>query len=322
MGRRTIDDVLSAAQARLRRLEPRAAYAAMAEGWTLVDLRSAEARRAEGIVPRSIHVPLSVLEWRVDRTSAHRDPRLLGREGRLILLCDGGYASTLAAVRLHELGLTETTDVVGGFAAWRDAGLPVELPVERVAAVILAAGEARRYGARKLLAPLDGRPLLQHVVDAANGSSASEVIVVLGHGRGELVSWIRLGRARAVVNEDHALGQSTSLHAGVRAAADADAVVVLLGDQPLVTSALVDALVARQRETGAAAVMSSRDGRRSPPTLLRRDLFPAVGALEGDVGARAILDARSDVAVLEVGDALGRLDDVDVAADLARIAAR
>lgn len=125
MDRRTIDDVLAMAQARLRRLTPQAAHSAMRDGWILIDTRSSDERRADGVVPGSLHVPLSVLEWRVDPASGHQHPRIAGRERRLILLCAEGYASSLAAVRLHELGFTETTDVIGGFAAWRDAGLPI-----------------------------------------------------------------------------------------------------------------------------------------------------------------------------------------------------
>ena len=128
VGRRTIDEVLADAQARLRRLTPKAAHAAMADGWILVDTRSSDARRADGVIPGAIHVPLSVLEWRVDPASGRQDPRIAGRERRLILLCTEGYASSLAAVRLHELGFPETTDVIGGFVAWRAAGLPIDRP--------------------------------------------------------------------------------------------------------------------------------------------------------------------------------------------------
>lgn len=193
-------------------------------------------------------------------------------------------------------------------------------PATRVAGVILAAGEARRYGAPKLLVPLAGRPLLQHVVDAANASALGDVVVVVGHAADEVLAGVRLGRARAMLNEAYATGQSSSLRAGLRAATAADAVVVLLGDQPGVRAALLDALVERQRATGAAAVMCSWKGRRSPPTLLHRDLWPAVEALAGDVGAREILARREDVAVLEVTEDLGSLEDVDRPDDLTRIA--
>ena len=194
-------------------------------------------------------------------------------------------------------------------------------PVERVAAVILAAGEARRYGGPKLLAPLDGRPLLQHVLDAANGSTLADVILIVGHAADEVLAAVRLGRARAVVNGAYASGQSSSLQAGLRAASEADAVIVLLGDQPRVTSALLDTLVERQRISGAAAVVSSWKARRSPPTLLHRDLWSALEALSGDVGAREVLAGRDDVAVLEADERLGSPADVDRPEDLASLSA-
>ena len=124
--RRSINDVLAEAQARLRRLTPAEAALAMREGATLVDTRDGDVRARDGSIPGAVHVPLSVLEWRVDPDSGHQDPALAGRENRLILLCRDGYSSTLAAVRLHELGFTNTTDVIGGFAAWAAAGLPVD----------------------------------------------------------------------------------------------------------------------------------------------------------------------------------------------------
>ncbi len=101
--RRSIDVVLAEAQARLRRLSP-----------------------VDGAVPGALRIPLSVLEWRVDPASETHSAELTGREERLILICRDGYSSGLAAVRLHELGFTGTTDVIGGFGAWVAAGLPVE----------------------------------------------------------------------------------------------------------------------------------------------------------------------------------------------------
>jgi rhodanese-related sulfurtransferase len=95
-------------------------------GATLVDTRDGDARSRDGRIPGAVHIPLSVLEWRVDPTSGHQSPALAGREDRLVLICHEGYSSSLAAVRLHDLGFPNTTDVVGGFVAWVAAGLPVE----------------------------------------------------------------------------------------------------------------------------------------------------------------------------------------------------
>jgi rhodanese-related sulfurtransferase len=124
--RRGIDEVLAAAQARLHRMTPAEAAAAMRDGAILVDTRDGDLRSRDGCIPGALHIPLSVLEWRVDPTSGHQSAAIAGHEDRLILICHEGYSSSLAAVRLHELGFGNTTDVVGGFVAWSAVGLPVD----------------------------------------------------------------------------------------------------------------------------------------------------------------------------------------------------
>ena len=124
--RRTINELLETARARLDRLQPDAAFAAMQNGAILIDTRCAEQRRQTGIIPGSVHVPLSVLYWRLDRGSGYDDPRLSDPAGRVVLACADGYSSSLAAATLKDLGFSDATDVVGGYAAWVAAGLPVE----------------------------------------------------------------------------------------------------------------------------------------------------------------------------------------------------
>jgi len=97
----------------------------MHEGWTLVDVRASDLRARDGVIPGAVHAPLNVLEWRVDPASGAQEPALAGKEDRLILFCQEGYSSSLAAVRLHGLGFANATDVIGGFVAWAAAGLPV-----------------------------------------------------------------------------------------------------------------------------------------------------------------------------------------------------
>jgi rhodanese-related sulfurtransferase len=126
MSTRTIDDLLESARAGLDRLTPEAAALEMADGGVLVDTRCAEGRHSDGVIPGAVHVPLSVLYWRVDESSDHHDPRIAGRDRRLILLCAHGYSSSIAAATLRTLGFGRATDVIGGFEAWRAAGLPVE----------------------------------------------------------------------------------------------------------------------------------------------------------------------------------------------------
>ena len=122
---RTAAELLGDAQRRIApRLEPVQAFAALEDGAALVDLRSQDERRSEGIVPGSIHIPRSVLEWRLDPDSGYANPHI-GREQRIIVFCAHGFSSSFAAVTIRELGFRTSTDVVGGFAGWRAAGLPV-----------------------------------------------------------------------------------------------------------------------------------------------------------------------------------------------------
>ena len=124
--RRTINDLLDAARGQLDRLEPVDALRAAQEGALLVDTRSADLRRADGSIPGAVHVPLSVLYWRLDPASESRDPALADPDRQVILICAHGYSSSLAAATLRDLGFSRATDVVGGFEAWAAAGLPVE----------------------------------------------------------------------------------------------------------------------------------------------------------------------------------------------------
>ncbi len=123
--RATIGGLLEAARARLERLEPSAALEALAEGSLLIDTRDVAVRRETGVIPGSVHVPLSVLFWRLDPTSESSDPRLADPNRRVVLICAHGYSSSLAAATLLDLGYERATDVIGGFEAWAAAGLPV-----------------------------------------------------------------------------------------------------------------------------------------------------------------------------------------------------
>jgi rhodanese-related sulfurtransferase len=91
----------------------------------LIDIRSDTSRERDGIVPGSLHVPRTVLEWRVEPDGAWRNPHVRGLDHHLVLICDDGCSSVLAAATLVELGFTRAGDVVGGFAAWRESWLPV-----------------------------------------------------------------------------------------------------------------------------------------------------------------------------------------------------
>jgi rhodanese-related sulfurtransferase len=126
MAPRTVAELLDAARRRLDRVGPSEATEAMAAGAALVDIRSDTQRERDGVVPGSIVVNRNELEWRADPASDYRDPRIADPERRLIVMCNEGYQSSLAAAMLQDLGLEQATDLDGGFQAWRAAGLPVE----------------------------------------------------------------------------------------------------------------------------------------------------------------------------------------------------
>lgn len=125
MARLTIREMLEEARSHLVRLRPAEAQAAHREGALLVDTRSQDQRMEEGTVPGSVHIPLSVLEWRVDPDSGYQHPAIDSFDDLIVLICEGGYSSSLAARRLQQLGFWRATDVIGGFQAWRHAHLPV-----------------------------------------------------------------------------------------------------------------------------------------------------------------------------------------------------
>jgi rhodanese-related sulfurtransferase len=115
----TIDELLSAARARISRYRP----GEVPPGSRLIDIRSSDARVRDGVVPGALHIPRTVLEWRLDPEGAWRTPHIDGTES-VVLICDHGYSSSLAAATLLELG-RDAGDVIGGFEAWAAAGLPV-----------------------------------------------------------------------------------------------------------------------------------------------------------------------------------------------------
>lgn len=125
-GRRTIHDLLAQARARYIRLEPERAFAEMASGALLIDVRDGDQRRQTGTIPGALTIDLTVLEWRVDPDSGATHPAIPDLATPLILICNQGYSSSLAVASLLDIGATSVTDVAGGFEAWRAAGLPVE----------------------------------------------------------------------------------------------------------------------------------------------------------------------------------------------------
>ena len=181
-----------------------------------------------------------------------------------------------------------------------------------IAGLVLAAGAGTRYGAdSKLLAELDGRPLLEHAVRAqCEVPEISRVAVVLGAHADEVLALVRLGRAEVVVCEDWSSGQAASLRCGVRTLEEAEKVIVTLGDEPLIPPAVISRLAAEP--PGARATY---DGRPGHPVVLGRSQMRAVLRLRGDQGARELLHGGPRIECSDLWS--GR--DVDTPEDLEAI---
>lgn len=180
--------------------------------------------------------------------------------------------------------------------------------------LVLAAGAATRFGSPKQLAELDGRPLLQHAVDAMLGAPGVErAAVVLGHAADRVRAAVDLAGVEAVECPDWREGMAASLRCGLAALGPCEHVVVTLGDQPEITAAAIGAVLAACGE-GVAAARATYDGAPGHPVALGPALLARAGELRGDAGFRELL-ADADVRAVEVGH-LARPDDVDTPAEL------
>ncbi|WP_329441954.1 rhodanese-like domain-containing protein [Streptomyces sp. NBC_01426] len=119
-----IDALVDRLRTTYARVSPERAYAASRKGSLLVDIRYQALRERDGLIPGSLVVERNELEWRLDPQGSHRLPEATGHDIEVVVICNEGYASTLAAVSLHALGLHRATDLTGGFQAWKSAGLP------------------------------------------------------------------------------------------------------------------------------------------------------------------------------------------------------
>jgi CTP:molybdopterin cytidylyltransferase MocA len=179
-----------------------------------------------------------------------------------------------------------------------------------IAGLVLAAGEGARFGGPKQLAELDGRPLLEHSLAAVSG--LERVVVVLGAHADEVRSRVDFGRAEPIVCEDWREGQAASLRAGVASLGEVDAVVVTLGDQPRITPEVI--VLALGRFDGQRPVRTTYGGAPGHPVVLPGWMIPEVMKLEGDRGARLLLEEAGALEV-EAGH-LASAADVDTPDDL------
>tara|TARA_R110001592_G_scaffold70815_3_gene216708 strand:+ start:4242 stop:4862 length:621 start_codon:yes stop_codon:yes gene_type:complete len=189
----------------------------------------------------------------------------------------------------------------------------------RVTAVVLAAGRSTRMGpVNKLTADYQGGALVRHAAEAALASRAAEVVVVVGHEADSVCDALAGLNVRFISNPDYATGLASSVKAGVAAVGpDATGAVILLGDMPGVTSAVVDALIGAFEGAGGAKICQPRyDGKPGNPMLWPCSLFPEFETLSGDVGAKPLLARhKADVLGVDVGtDAIHM--DIDTPTDL------
>ena len=194
----------------------------------------------------------------------------------------------------------------------------------RIAAIVLAAGLSSRMGSNKLLAPVRGTPMVRHAVEAALASAASAVVVVTGNGGADVRRAVAPFSPLFVDNPDFSRGLSTSLKCGLSALAeDCDGVLILLGDMPDVSTALLDKLIAAFDPSEDRAIcVATRHGRRGNPVLWARRFFPEMLSLEGDIGARHLIAQYGElVCEVEAADD-GPLTDIDTPEMLAEHAQR
>ena len=194
----------------------------------------------------------------------------------------------------------------------------------KIGAVILAAGMSSRMGSNKLLAELNGRPLVRHAVEAALASAARPVIVVTGNEADKTKAALRDLDVTFVDNPDFAKGLSTSLKAGIAAVPQGcDGALVILGDMPGVSPALIDKLIASfDPSEGRAICVATRKGKYGNPVLWARRFFPEIIAIEGDVGAKSLMGVYDElVCEVEAGDD-APLIDIDTPEALAAYRAR
>jgi molybdenum cofactor cytidylyltransferase len=197
---------------------------------------------------------------------------------------------------------------------------PAEGRHERVAAIILAAGQSRRMGGpNKLLARFDGEPLIRRMAERADASKAHSVIVVTGHRADDISAALDGLDIETVHNLDYAEGLATSLKVGLAAVPEeAGGALVLLADMPEITTAIIDRLIdAFRARPEPAIVLPTIEGKRGNPVLWSRAFFPELMTVTGDTGARHIL-ARHEEAVERVEIGAAASVDVDTPEALAK----
>ena len=186
-------------------------------------------------------------------------------------------------------------------------------------AIILAAGESRRMGKQKMLLPYGGKTVIEHIVTQVLQCGVGGITVVLGHDAGEIAAKLTPLPVQRVVNDEYAGGMITSVRHGLETVPpETGAALIVLGDQPDITPAVVDQLIKGFRRAGKGIVVPLFEGRRGHPILVSTNYRDAVMTRYEDTGLRGLLvDNREDVAEISV-DHPGILQDMDTPKDYAR----
>jgi molybdenum cofactor cytidylyltransferase len=189
-----------------------------------------------------------------------------------------------------------------------------------IAAIVLAAGRSSRMGANKMLLPLDGHPLVWHMVQTACASSADVVLVVLGNEADTVAAALPEGQYQRVDNPHFADGLSTSLQAGLDALpAEIDGALILLADTPRTSLATLESILAAARESPERIVATNQGGKPTPPVYWPRALFADLHTIHGDEGGRSLLARSPDaVRLVELAQPDEALD-IDAPEDYQRI---
>jgi molybdenum cofactor cytidylyltransferase len=192
--------------------------------------------------------------------------------------------------------------------------------IPKITGIILAAGKSSRMGTSKQLLPFKGETILQWVIDNAMASSLESVVVVLGHNADIIAPTITGKNVLVVIHEDYKSGQSSSVSAGVRALPEgSDAVLFILGDQPLVRVETINRILDAFRASKSPIVIPVFDGKRGNPVLFSSETFQQLNLLDGDRGARPLFAEYAErVELIQVDDPYIHLD-VDTEEDYRRL---
>lgn len=310
----------SAAGYRVRVIDPRTPYATEERfaGITLMREWPDEALVKEPLTARSALIALAH-DSKLDDAAlaaAIRSPAFyvgalgstLTQTRRLARLADGGFTTEeLSRIRGPvglAIGARTPAEIAIAILAELVQARRAPKP-HRIAGILLAAGSSTRMGTNKLTLPFMGKPMVRHAADAALAAGLDPLIVVTGHEAAALRDALAGAAVQFVHNAHHPDGLSASLRAGLAAVpASCDGALILLGDMPAVTPQIIERVIAAFDPGAGRAicVATAADGRRGHPVLWGRQFFPAMDALSGDQGARALMTAHSSwIAEIDAG---------------------